>query len=513
MNWTLPIKYIPYLDFISVKALYRGDYNWSAASLNTVDLGNVIQNGQRRQLNGDLNFETLYNKSKFLKKINSPARKKKDNGSRRNSRVNSDNADDSGKDSKGGRDNKTDSGKSGKGGDGSGGDPEKDSKAKEKKKRGGEPSGIARALIRPIMMLRKARASYSENFSTIVPGYLPESEILGMSPGFEAPGWDFVAGWQPDIRTTDNENDWLTRASNKGWMSNSVFLNQQVQQNYTQAFDARVTVEPYDDWRIELLWARSFTENKSLYFKDTLLDVESEIRHVLPREIGSFSISYFAMNTMFEEDIVGLFKKFEDNRPIISERIGVDEPPFHAVDGSDYHFGYGRAQQDVLIPSFLAAYTNKDPNTVEVSNDYTKVLFKEVPRPNWNVTYDGLAKLPAFSNVFSRFSISHGYQSTLTVNSFNTANTYEDQNQERILDLNSSYYSRFEIPAIVISEQFVPLLGIRMELRSGLAMDLEFKKSRLLSMSFITYQLSETKTSEYVVGLGYRMRNVVLFKK
>ena len=31
-------------------------------------------------------------------------------------------------------------------------------------------------------------------------------------------------------------------------------------------------------------------------------------------------------------------------------------------------------------------------------------------------------------------------------------------------------------------------------------------------MSFITYQLSETKTSEYVVGLGYRMRNVVLFK-
>ena len=40
-------------------------------------------------------------------------------------------------------------------------------------------------------------------------------------------------------------------------------------------------------------------------------------------------------------------------------------------------------------------------------------------------------------------------------------------------------------------------------------MDLEFKKSRLLSMSFVTYQLSETKTSEYVLGMGYRMKNVV----
>src|SRR5690606_21875751 len=117
---------------------------------------------------------------------------------------------------------------------------------------------------------------------------------------------DFVAGWQPDIGTTDNENDWLTRAAGKGWMSDDVFLNQQVQQTYTESFDARVTIEPFSDWRIELLATKNFSRNKSLYFKDTLLDVESEIRHVLPREVGSFTISYFAMNTLFKDDIVQL---------------------------------------------------------------------------------------------------------------------------------------------------------------------------------------------------------------
>ncbi len=516
VNWTLPIKLIPYLDFISVKALYHGDYNWSAAALNTLDLGNVIQNGQRRQLNGDLNFETLYNKSKYLKKINSPQRKKSKGNQKGSSKLNTGtddkNAGDRGKSDRGKTDKSDNSGKSGAD-DKGGGDPGqngKDSKKKEKRAKGGDPSGFARAVVRPLMMFRKARASYAENFSTIVPGYVPGTEILGLSPGFDAPGWDFVAGWQPDISVTDNENDWLTRSANKGWMTNSVFLNQQVQQNYTQSFDARVTIEPYSDWRIELLWNKSYSENKSLYFKDTILDVETEIRHVLPREIGSFTISYFAMNTLFDNDIVGLFKTFENNRPIISQRLGVDESFFHPVDGTEYKFGYGRAQQDVLIPSFLAAYTKKDPSTVPVTNDYTKVLFKEMPRPNWNVTYDGLAKLPMFSEMFSRFSISHGYQSTLTVNSFNSSNSYESEDLVRKQDLNSSYYSRFEIPSIVISEQFVPLLGIRMELRSGLALDLEFKKARLLSMSFITYQLSETKTSEYVIGMGYRMRNVVI---
>ena len=43
--------------------------------------------------------------------------------------------------------------------------------------------------------------------------------------------------------------------------------------------------------------------------------------------------------------------------------------------------------------------------------------------PNWKVTYDGLAKLPGMKDIFSSFRLSHGYRSTLTVNSFQTIHT------------------------------------------------------------------------------------------
>ncbi|MFT7603084.1 MAG: cell surface protein SprA [Saprospiraceae bacterium] len=352
------------------------------------------------------------------------------------------------------------------------------------------------------MLLRKVRANYSENYSTIVPGYGPQSKWFGQAPGFDSPGWDFVAGIQPKISDNDNSNDWLSR--NENWFVDTVLLNQQVIQNYTQAIDVKVSIEPVEDFRLELEASRSHTRNNSLYFKDTLSNGLREIRHVLPREVGSYSMSYFAVNTMFKKDIIGLFKRFEANRIIISERLNPTGGE-HLVDGPDFKEGYGKSQIDVLLPSFLAAYTDKDANKVKIDeDDYTKVLFKETPRPNWQLTYDGLAKLGGMKNIFAKFTLTHGYNSNLTVNSFNTDN----EGIAGGLDLNSNMFSRFEIPQIVIDEQFSPLLGVQMELQNGISMDVDFRKSRNLQMSFVTFQLSETKTSEYIFGLGYTMRDV-----
>ena len=474
-NYTLPFKKIPFLDWITVKAQYRGDYSWNAAALNTEYLGNIAQNGQRRQLNGDLNFENLYNKSKFLKKINAKKRKSRSRNSSGRTSVGKDDTKNKGEDKKG---------------------------SKGKKKKEGEPSPVAKALIRPLMMIRKAKMNYSETYATVIPGYRPESKWFGQAPGFDSPGWDFVAGLQPDIAKDDFSNDWLTR--NQNWFVDTVLLNQQVTQNYTQSIDARVSIEPFDDFRLELEANRSFTENTSLYFKDTLADGIRELSHVLPREVGSFSMSYFAMNTLFENDIIGLFARFEENREIISQRLNPTGAA-HPVDGPNFKEGYGKFQIDVLLPAFIAAYTDKDANTVKIDkDDYTRVLFKETPRPNWQLTYDGLSKLDMFKNMFSKFTITHGYQSNLTVNSYNT----DSESIAGGLDLNSNMFSRFEIPQIVIDEQFAPLIGVQMELQNGVSMDVDFRKSRNLQMSFNTYQLSETKTSEYIFGFGYTMRDV-----
>ena len=85
-SYTLPLKKIPILDWMTVKASYNANYGWSAAALNLDSLGNIIQNGNARQLNADLNFEQLYNKSKYLKKINSGPNRRPTNGRRPSSR-------------------------------------------------------------------------------------------------------------------------------------------------------------------------------------------------------------------------------------------------------------------------------------------------------------------------------------------------------------------------------------------------------------------------------------------
>ena len=177
----------------------------------------------------------------------------------------------------------------------------------------------------------------------------------------------------------------------------------------------------------------------------------------------------------------------------------------HEID-EGYKKGYGRIHQEVLIPAFLAAYTEKDPNTVGLD------IFKTMPAPNWKLTYNGLSKLGKLKNVFSSIQISHGYRNTLTVNSYNTdifydsANPYDTNNDN--YNLNFNYTARYEIPQVVINEQFQPLFGIDVKLKNEMTFKADVKRARTLSMSFIDYQLSETKSEGYTLGFGYRIKNV-----
>ncbi|HQU58385.1 MAG TPA: cell surface protein SprA, partial [Saprospiraceae bacterium] len=73
VSYNLPVRYLPFLnDFVTAKVQYTGGYNWSAAALNVDSLGNVIQNNQNRTGNLDFNFEKLYDKVSYLRKINKP---------------------------------------------------------------------------------------------------------------------------------------------------------------------------------------------------------------------------------------------------------------------------------------------------------------------------------------------------------------------------------------------------------------------------------------------------------
>ncbi len=542
LNYNLPFKLIPPLDWINVRATYAATYNWNAAAQNTVSLGNVIQNTQSRTVNADFEFEKMYNKIGFLKKVNTKSRPGASGKSKGEPMEEAGQSGGSGgrgnPKNKGGKNNPSGlDGSSGVDGGNSGGgelpadvgaNPPKagasPKQSKEEKKKA-EINPVVKAVVRPLLLVRKLRLAYSENFGTVVPGFLPETEFLGQANSFTAPGWDFVAGLQPNIRQESYyaTDDWLYK--NWNWISGDQLLNQPVTQDYSQVIDGQLSLEPFSDFRIDITAMRNYSNFHSEFFRrDELLGTgterfQQEYEHLIPKDVGSFTISYFSMGTLFrdqEPDLVDLFHQFEDNRVIVARRLGegIHADPFQG-DTLGFPYGYGRVQQSVLIPAFLAAYTGQNANDVSVDQDYTNVLKNTLPNLNWTLTYNGLSKLPFFKDIFSNFSIKHGYKSTLTVNTFQTDLLFEPGNPSQLNPETSDFYSRFEIPAIVITEQLSPLIGIDLRTQNNISLRAEVKKTRNLQMSFLDNGLNETKTSEYVVGFGYRLAEVRLpfFKK
>jgi len=68
----------------------------------------------------------------------------------------------------------------------------------------------------------------------------------------------------------------------------------------------------------------------------------------------------------------------------------------------------------------------------------------------------------------------------------------------------------FLVPNISMAERFEPLLKIDFTTISQFNFNLEFRKSRQLSLSLIDYQLSESRSTEWIVGLNWRKRGFKL---
>jgi cell surface protein SprA len=214
------------------------------------------------------------------------------------------------------------------------------------------------------------------------------------------------------------------------------------------------------------------------------------------------------------------FKRFQDNRIILSQRLGAKNPYSNQIGADGYYKGYGRYAQDVLIPAFIAAYTNKDPKTIGLikseNGNYVKSnpFSGYIPKPNWRLTYNGLTNYPLLAKIFTNISLTHGYTSTLGMNSFNSALLFQDRlflGYPSFVDtISGNFIPYFLVPNISISEQFSPLAGIDFSTKSQISGRFEYRKSRQLSLSLIDYQLSEVRSTEITVSAKYRKRDVKL---
>ncbi len=496
LNYKLPFKSIPILDWINAGADYKAEYGWDGGSLITIDdigtpLGNTIRNGQNAGFNVTFDLSKLYGKSGYLKSIETgkaprASKKKPEPAVRKNI---------SGKE-------KTESMEKEAVGETV---DAKDKKKTEKEDKPRDPSLAERVILRPLMLVRSVKFNYKDDRTTLIPGFMPQSKLLGQNEGFSAPGWDFIAGVQPRI---SGENNWLQK--NQGWFNPSYNFNDALTQTKRQTFDAKLLIEPFKDFSVDVTFKKNYQESHTEVFRNKKMDGDDTFLQLAKYDVGSFDASFFAMNTLFDNSL-GLYNQFKDNREIISRRLpNTQNPGVHPSDPS-YAGGYGPSHNSVTVPAFIAAYTRQ--SAFDVALDQQKVFASNtyIPKPNWQLNYNGLSKLKMFKDIFSNITIKHGYISTIRVSNFQTSPNYNTNDPFIELSPNNNYYSRLEIPAVSIQEQFVPIIGISVKTVKDMKLDFEYKMTRNLELGIT--QLRENKSKEIVIGGGYIVKNVKMFSK
>ena len=550
-SYNLPINKIPLLDWVQVRGSYATTYTWTASAqvrdaisnkFTQNPLGNIISNSQNISTSGDFNIKRLYDKVPFLKTYNNPNPNQGDAKKRKTFNDSQKKAKDKlkadllkaqkelNKLKQEIKDTKADEKLS---------DAEKIAKIKAAKvkikstkksirkikkditeKQPSEKPGVA-LLIQPILALKKVSITYNENRSTTVSGFMQTPQYIGVS-SIGSPGYDFAFGKQPGMTpftelNTAERTAWLDNAAAKGWISQDSFLNRPFLQTYQQTLNIKANLEPWRDFKIDLEWNKSYTVNHQQLFKSEHED--GNFAHLFPKDMGTYSITTVPVKTMFDKingDFTSqIYKDFEANRTIISDRISKTNPnanptgSYVTPDGqviNTYKEGYGPKSQDVLIPSFLAAYQGKSAKTVNLNP------FKSMPLPNWRFTYNGLTNFAWAKKVFTSFSLTHSYSSTMSINSFETNFDYTGDgtytNSSKKDTLNNNYVSLYRMPNIILNESFQPLIGIRMSFKNSLTIDFDFKKSRIITMSFADYQLNEIKSESYTFGVGYKLKGL-----
>lgn len=380
-----------------------------------------------------------------------------------------------------------------------------------------EISDAARFGGRLVTMVKRATLSYSEQGATTLPGFLDSTQQLGVS-STGSPGLAYAFGYQPNL-------PWLEQMGRDGKLSRDTLFNGQFTQSYSQNINFTAQVEPISDLRIDVTLNRTFNKTHSELFKDTSYLASPEFRHLTPYQTGTFTQSYNSLATMFKPSSVttGAFLQFVNNRVTISQRLGASNPYTNgARDPNDkqYAKGYTGYSQEVLIPAFIAAYSGQDASSValldygereKLNSNPFRFYF---PKPNWRITYNGLSKLPLFKRIFNNLVISSSYTGTLAMNSFNSALTYNDLlgvGFPSFIDSNSgNYVPYFQVPNITLTDQLNPLFSIDAAFKNNLTTKFEIRRSRQVALSLVDYQVSETKSHEFVFGLGYKVRGLKL---
>ena len=542
-NYAIPVNKLPMLDWItSVNTSYNANYNWNrtARMKGSIDPGNIATSMRSVQLDGNFNFETLYNKSTYLKEVNNRFtgnQRREPNPNFKPRIYNIVLSTEKGKKDTVKHNLNTQSFKMTA--------VSKNGRPVDVRMKMMNPTTaiitgleqadslsltfttydpnirtltqqITDATSRMLMMVRRASVTYRQTSSMVLPGLLPTPRFMGQRTGEDgqmAPGLGFAFGLHNDQTIpTAIENDWL-------YMSDSI-INPATTARTTD-FDFKASLEPLPGFKIELNAKRYEASNTTVQY----------MFEGMPTTFaGSYNMTILTLATAFNP--VGTadnnyaseaFDQFLSNRQVIANRLnqtyaGTRYPTVgflgeSQLGGQEYNpalGSFGPNSSEVLIPAFLSAYSGKDPGKM----DTNPFLSLKNIIPNWRVSYDGLSRIPWIRDKFRSISITHGYTSRYSIGSYTSYSTWVAMGSEDglgyvrdVQNNNPIPSSPFDIASVTINEQFSPLIGINAALKNSMTAKLEYKKQRNLTLNLSSTQLIDAATDEFVVGIGYVVKD------
>ncbi len=572
-SYQLPLNKLPIFDWLNADASYNATYSWLRGTEldDGTSLGNTITNNRTFTLNSTLNMETLYNHVPFLKKANERFKKQqtKKKPVRRplSASRNAKNA--AGKDAKK-VDDKADKKQNAQLPKNKNTfqreitllpDSQLTVTHGKKSKRivvtartkDGKPYDVKYKVIdqnkilvknrdtvqiklsvtpkeplenqwwynagqhgaRFLMMVRNVSFTYRNQYSMTLPGFMPNiGDAFGQrTGGVMAPGLDFAFGLTGD--------DYLNKAYDNGWLMCNDSVATPATTTANEDLQVRMTLEPVRDLKIDLNASRTVNKTNSIQymyagmpstqsgtFTMTTVSLKSALEGMGDANNGYASASF----ERFCNSIDGFRDRVQAQYSNALYPQGMTDATGVNLSGTPYNPQLGQVNKysaDVLIPAFLSAYTSSGGG-LEIFPTLKRML------PNWTLRYGGLVKLPWFRDHFKSFNINHGYKSVFAVGSYASYSTYREYMDGLgfITDAttgNPIPNSMYNVSTVSINESFAPLAGIDFTLNNNLSCKLEYRTTRVLSLSMTSVQLNESLSKDLVIGMGYKISNFNLF--
>ncbi len=534
-SYKVPFSRVPVLDFLTAGATYNATYRWDrGATVDGLKLGNSIANQAAWNLDGRINFESLYNKIPFVSDVNkrfankrpTNTKPKKPKKYERTFKLREDTTIIIRHNLRSKKVHITATT--------SDGTPFAvktrviDPNQLEVLNRGTQSlkftitevlkderslwRDMGEYALRLVMSPRNISVRYRRTSQMSLPLFMPNiGNIFGQTYhyGPMAPGLDFAFGF--------NDDSYIDKALDRGWLITDDGQTSPAVLSHTSELNIEGQLELFKGFKINLTFNR--TDNRTSQVQFMYADMPTSLS-------GSYTKTHCAILTALRSSSASTgynsdaFNKMLEYIPIMRDRVeaqyyGLTYPDQGFIRGTSaaglpYDPEVGTVSQtssDVLIPAFVAAYTGSSPErqTLNPFPNFSSVL------PNWRITYDGLINMGNMRSTFKSFTLSHAYQCTYQVGSYSSFLNWVSADGSSLgftldeLTGRPIPSSPYNISSVAITERFAPLIGVNATLNNNLQFNAEYKDQRTLTLNSAAGQVVEATTRGITAGVGYKI--------